>query len=255
MEKVDLLPPLKWAGGKRWLLPVIKKLYVPGTRLVEPFVGAMAISLGLKPKEALLNDINPHLINFYKTLKTGLIINSEFKNERKFFYDLRDEFNSGNITNRRKAELFYYLNRTGFNGLCRFNKKGEFNVPFGRYKSINYIKDFSSYKMILKNWTFTCGDFSKITPEANDFLYVDPPYDVEFTKYSKDSFNWSDQKRLIDWLVELNQPIIASNQATTRIVKLYRDAGFKVKIIDAPRMISSNGDRTPAKEIIATKNL
>ena len=254
MKKV-LSPPLKWAGGKRWLLPLLKKLYIPDTRLVEPFVGAMSVALGLNPKSALLNDINPHLINFYKHLKSGLEIKTDFKNDKDFFYERRQEFNSINSSNSRKAELFYYLNRTAYNGLCRFNKSGLFNVPFGSYKKINYTKDFSAYKSHLKNWTFSNKDFETLPIKKNDFLYVDPPYDVEFTSYSKDNFKWADQLRLVDWLIQFSQPIVASNQATSRIIKLYKKAGFKVNIIDAPRMISSNGNRSPAKEIIATKNL
>ncbi len=253
--KKELSPPLKWAGGKRWLLPFLKELYIPGTRLVEPFVGAMAVSLGLAPKYALLNDINPHLINFYNYLKSGLKIRADFKNEKDFFYESRQEFNSISSSNKRKAELFYYLNRTAYNGLCRFNKSGLFNVPFGSYKKISYTKDFSDYKLHLKNWTFLNKDFEALPIKRNDFIYVDPPYDVEFTSYSKDAFKWTDQLRLVDWLLQFDQPIVASNQATTRIIKLYKKAGFDLKIITAPRMISCNGDRCPAKEIIATKNL
>jgi DNA adenine methylase len=88
-----------------------------------------------------------------------------------------------------------------------------------------------------------------------DVIYVDPPYDVEFTKYSKEDFSWQDQQRLVIWLSSFKNPIIASNQGTDRIINLYTDAGFKITKLSAPRRISCNGDRSPAVEILATKNL
>ncbi len=132
-----LKPPLKWAGGKRWLVPVLKEIWEPYShcRLVEPCVGGMAVTLGLKPQRALLNDINVHLINFFRWLQQGLHIDLPMENDSQCYYKYRFRFNElaalGDICSLEAAQLFYYLNRTGFNGLCRFNSKGEFNVPFG----------------------------------------------------------------------------------------------------------------------------
>jgi len=137
-------PPLKWAGGKHWQLPHIRPLWEQhwGKRLVEPFCGGLAIALGLRPVRALLNDANPHLINFYKQLKRGFTIEIEMVNDEDRYYAARDRFNAllstGQQNTSEASQLFYYLNRTGYNGLCRFNSKGEFNVPFGRYKTIGY---------------------------------------------------------------------------------------------------------------------
>ena len=251
-------PPLKWAGGKRWLVPHIQKYFLPYInthRLVEPFAGGLAVALGLAPKRALLNDINPHLINFYIHLQKGISLDSTFKNDSKLFYELRDEFNKTKIESKRAAQLFYYLNRTCFNGLCRFNNKGEFNVPFGRYKKIDFNKDLGKFKHYLKCWRFKCGGFEEIKIQKNDFLYVDPPYDVQFTQYSKDGFNWEDQKRLVRWLAKLKTPMIVSNQATTRILKLYKSADFRVTVLEAPRRISADGNRKPAQEMLAYKNI
>lgn len=256
-----LTPPLKWAGGKRWLIPHLKKIIAPyaNRRLVEPFVGGMAIALGFAPERALLNDSNPHLVNFYTQLKSGLIIKRAMKNDRAAFLAARKLFNKLSSTDetvsKQAAGLFYYLNRTGFNGLCRFNGSGEFNVPFGKYSKINYKRDFSEYSDALKKWQFSCGDFEKLPVRKTDLLYVDPPYDVEFTTYSKGGFSWEDQTRLVAWLSRWSCPIVASNQATERIIKLYKEAGFTVELLSAPRRISSSGDRTPALEMLATKNI
>ena len=80
------------------------------------------------------------------------------------------------------AQLFYYLNRTGFNGLCRFNRSGEFNVPFGRHTSINYVSDFSRFPAAMKTWTFTTNDIESLPLEPEDFIYADPPYDVLYSR-------------------------------------------------------------------------
>jgi DNA adenine methylase len=228
-------------------------------RLVEPFVGGLAVSLGLQPETALLNDANPHLINFYCHVQDGLDIDLPLRNERSTFDAYRRRFNqliqNGETDTAEAASLFYYLNRTGFNGLCRFNQDGLFNVPFGSYSTINYATDFTRYQDTLAAWDFQHGDFEEMEIEPEDFIYADPPYDVEFTQYSKDAFTWEDQVRLAEWLAEHPGPVVLSNQATSRIVKLYRKLGFKLRFLDAPRRISCNGDRTPAREVIATKNL
>ncbi|KPD31542.1 adenine methyltransferase [Thermus scotoductus] len=258
-EKDTLQPPLKWAGGKRWLADTIAELYAPHRhrRLVEPFVGGLAIALTLKPERALLNDINPHLINFYRWLQRGLRIDIVLENDPEVYYRHRERFNAlirgGKWETKEAAELFYYLNRTGYNGLCRFNRRGEFNVPFGRYKRISYVRDFTPYRPLLEKWVFTQGDFEQVPLDPDDFIYADPPYDVEFTKYAKEGFSWNDQVRLAYWLARHPGPVVASNQATSRILELYRDLGFKVWIVKAPRRIACNGDRTPADEMVALK--
>jgi DNA adenine methylase len=254
-------PALKWAGGKRWQVPLLLPYWkrAGDRRLVEPFSGGLAVALGLLPERALLNDVNPHLINFYLWLKKGLVVTAEFENDESAYYRARDRFNdvlrSGRPGTAEAAALFYYLNRTGYNGLCRFNQSGEFNVPFGRYKRIGYRYDFSAYKVVFRNWEFTNTHFADVPLEPEDFVYADPPYDVEFTAYSKGGFDWADQQAAALWLSKHAGPVILSNQATERILKLYRGLKFRTEIRDAPRRISCNGDRTPAREVIATRNL
>lgn len=256
-----LRPPLKWAGGKRWQVPHLQPLWQPHAhrRLVEPFCGGLAVALGLMPGRALLNDANPHLINFYRWLQRGLRIDLRMENSRTLFYEHRARFNhllaTGKAGGREAAALFYYLNRTGYNGLCRFNKQGAFNVPFGRYARITYTTDFTPYRDVLGGWTFTAGDIEQVPIEPSDFIYADPPYDVEFTQYSKEAFGWDEQERLAEWLARHPGPVVLSNQATPRIMDLYRRLGFRLKTLPAPRMISCNGDRTKATEVVATRGL
>src|SRR5690606_28853724 len=130
-------------------------------RLVEPFCGGLAMAIGLMPARALLNDINPHLINFYRWLQEGLAIDWPLENDEHAYYAARERFNAllatGGGASREAAGLFYYLNRTGYNGLCRFSKRGVFNVPFGRHGSITYTTDFGGYRDVLTQWTFSAG--------------------------------------------------------------------------------------------------
>jgi DNA adenine methylase len=254
-------PPLKWAGGKRWQVqhvqPFWEKANAP--RLVEPFAGGLAVTLGLMPKRALLNDINPHLINFYNWLRRGLIIDDTFNQSEKAYYRARKRFNDlltgGLADTEEAAAIFYYLNRTGYNGLCRFNRSGRYNVPFGRHPALNYRYDFTEYKDVFAEWTFTNTHFKDVPLEPTDFVYADPPYDVEFTKYSKDGFDWKDQVEAAEWLSKHPGPVILSNQATKRIMDEYKRLGFTLKTFDAPRKISCTGDRSPAVEVLAILNL
>ena len=254
-------PPLKWAGGKRWLVSHLEPVWAKHRqrRYVEPFCGGLAIVLGLQPASAILNDVNPHLINFYRHVQEGLTLQIDMRNNEKLFYRHRRRFNelilNGGADSSEAAQLFYYLNRTCFNGLCRFNQSGEYNVPFGTFKRINYARDFLSYKKMFQGWSFSSADFGSIDINKDDFIYADPPYDVEFTTYSSGGFSWRDQQRAANWLASHSGPVVISNQKTNRIVDLYRDLGFEISFLDGPRRISCTGDRSSAKEVLATKNL
>jgi DNA adenine methylase len=252
---------LKWAGGKRWQLPYLRPLWERHSthRLVEPFAGGLAVALGLRPEKALVNDVNPHLINFYRWVKRGLKMRIEMRNDSSCYYAHRERFNElierGEEKSEEAAALFYFLNRTGYNGLCRFNKEGRFNVPFGRYKTVSYRRDFSDYRAAFQRWKFTNSDFEAVPLEPDDFVYADPPYDVDFTHYSKGGFCWEDQQRLARWLARHRGPVVLANQATDRIVALYESLDFELRFLDAPRRISCTGDRTPAREVLALRNV
>src|SRR5437867_4289943 len=207
------------------------------------------------PARALLNDANPHLVEFYRWLQRGLRIDLAMENDEALFYAHRARFNallaSGKGSSAEAASLFYYLNRTAFNGLCRFNRSGEFNVPFGRYVRIRYTNDFTIYSDPFRSWTFASADVEAVALEDDDFVYADPPYDVEFTAYASGGFSWDDQQRTAVSLSSHRGPVVLVNQATPRIERLYRQLGFEIGFLTAPRRISCTGDRTPAREIIA----
>ncbi len=256
-----LKPPLKWAGGKRWLVDHLRPVWEPyrHRRYVEPFCGGLAIPLAFTPNHALLNDTNRHLINFYEWLQKGLAVEVETANDKALYYRHRETFNQlvceGQAESAQAAGIFYYLNRTCYNGLCRFNRKGEFNVPFGSYRNPHYAEDFYAYCDTLNRWCFTAGDFETIELQPGDFVYADPPYDVEFVSYSQQGFGWDDQVRLAEWLARHPGPVVLSNQATERVVQLYEKLNFKLTYLNAPRRISCNGDRTPAREVLAVRGI
>ena len=252
-------PPLKWAGGKRWLVSHLKPIWEQHAdrRYVEPFCGGLAVVLGLQPQQGLLNDINPHLINFYRHVQRGFEMRMPMRNDEQLFYRHRQRFNqlirNGKAQSEEGAQLFYYLNRTCFNGLCRFNKGGDFNVPFGTYKAINYATDFAHYASIFRQWKFSNKDIEALEIGPEDFVYADPPYDVEFTTYSAGGFSWNDQVRTAKLLAGHPGPVVISNQATGRIIELYEGLGFELTYLDGPRRISCTGDRTAAREVLAVK--
>jgi DNA adenine methylase len=180
-------------------------------------------------------------------------------NTSRQFYECRTRFNAllgnGRADTAEAAVLFYYLNRTGYNGLCRFNRGGEFNVPFGRYDRINYCRDFSAYRAAFAGWQFSSGSFDQLRLETTDFVYADPPYDVEFTEYSAGGFGWEMQEQTAQWLASHPGPVVLSNQATPRICALYRSLDYHLEFLSGPRRISCTGDRTPAIEVLASRNI
>jgi DNA adenine methylase len=260
-----LKPPLKWAGGKRLLVPEFSELWSKHKhrRLVEPFCGAAAITLGMRPDKALLNDINRHLMNFHRWLQCGLTIDIPMEYDREFYDRSSARFNqlanNGGVNSKEAASLFYYLNHTCFNGLCRFNRNGQFNVPFGKYKGVNYRREFAEYQQAYVNWTLSTGHFLKTAVEPDDFIYADPPYDGSksaFVGYAGIPFNWQDQVALARWLAQHPGPVVTSNAATERITALYRELGFTLTTRQVARAINSKGEgRGAVAEMLAIRNL
>lgn len=264
MTKNKLAQPfLKWAGGKRQLLPEIRK-YIPKkiNTYYEPFLGAGAVLFDIQPKKAVINDINTELINTYIAIRDHVdeLINDLKKhmNEKEYFYAIRDldrkeEFKKLSLVER--ASRIIYLNKTCFNGLFRVNSQGHFNVPFGKYKNpqiVNEIVLRAVHNYLNSNdITILNVDFEKAVENAKkgDFIYFDPPYDPvsdtsSFTGYSLYGFDKDDQIRLRDLFVELDKrgcKVLLSNSATDFIKDLYKD--FHIEVVSANRNINANASR------------
>jgi DNA adenine methylase len=253
--------PLKWAGGKSKLASIIKPLYDKhrDKTWLDLFAGSCALPLILQPESVVINDVNSDLIEFWRWIASDGTIEDSLVNDPFIYYAVRSRFNK-----HRKPQDFYYLNQTGYNGLCRYSKSNKFNVPYGGYykeqlREIDYQHDFTKWQEAIQDWIILNYDYKALLnfefKRNCYFIYADPPYDDGFTKYSKDSFTWSSQVKLANMLAESNTPVVASNKATARILELYEGLGFNVEIIKVGRSISCNGDRQPVDEMLATKNI
>ncbi len=238
-------------------------------KLIEPFVGAGSVFLNTQYKRYLLNDINPDLINLYNFLKAqpDALINDarEFfcdkRNDEKMYYALRDEFN-GTQDEYYRAILFLYLNRHGYNGLCRYSLQGRFNVPFGRYKK-PYFPEHEMFVFSEKSQkaTFTCLPFEKVFSRARrgNVIYCDPPYapiskTAAFTSYAARSFGQDAQEKLAELATRASKkrgiPVLISNHDLPLTRGLYQGADFSM--LSVKRSISQNGaKRQPVDEILA----
>ncbi len=256
---------LKWAGGKYNLVESINQLLPNGLRLVEPFVGAGSVFLNSDFDNYLLNDINADLINLFNIVKkTPQQFIHDARNyfqptfnDEDTYYRLRNDFNQSEDIYLRSL-IFLYMNRHGFNGLCRYNKKGVFNVPFGRYKQPYFPEQeilFFSEKA--KKATFTCNSYQDLFKNLyeEDVVYCDPPYvplskSAYFTAYATCGFDEDDQKKLAELAKQSNVAVLISNHDTPLTKKLYQDA--TCDYISVARVISSKStDRTAVAEVFA----
>lgn len=263
-------PFLKWAGGKAKLVPFILSNFPsqPRKRLIEPFAGSAALSLAVDFDAYLLNDSNIDLINLYRILKQekqGFIAYARSfftpeNNQENRFYALREQFNQSQDIAERSA-LFVYLNRHAFNGLCRYNSKGGFNVPFGRYAA-PYFPEAEMLGFIQKSdrIELLCGDFQTALDWANDddVVYCDPPYvplseTASFTTYAKGGFDLDDQSRLAQvakQVSEQSQGVLISNHDTAFTRQIYKDA--RLETVAVQRNIAAKGSsRQKVGELLA----
>jgi DNA adenine methylase len=260
---------LKWAGGKYSLVDPISAKLPAANKLIEPFVGAGSVFLNTDYKRYLLNDINPDLINLYEQLKASpdaFIADARTfftpqLNDEETYYELRKEFNATDDIKYRSL-LFLYMNRHGYNGLCRYNLTGKFNVPFGRYKK-PYFPEHEMYVFAEKaqRATFTCLPFEKVFSRARkgNVIYCDPPYapiskTAQFTSYSARHFTMDCQSRLANLAkkasVSRQIPVLISNHDLAITRKLYTNA--EISTLSVKRSISQNGaSRFPVREILA----
>lgn len=223
-----LHPLIKWSGGKSDEIKLFKK-YIPEFKTyIEPFVGGGALYFHLNPKRAIINDIHPELIAFYKEI--GLGYNEEIynfmannPNDEKTYYNIRD--NMVINSDLDKAKYFYYLRKTCYRGMLRYNKSGKFNIPFGKYKTINYedLKN-DEYVKLLKRTIIKNTSFDKIFEKYNsdnNFMFLDPPYDSEFVDYGYCQFNREHHEKLAELFKETNNNCLMVIGKTPFISELY----------------------------------
>ena len=267
-------PFLKWAGGKTQLIKVLLR-HCPQdfNNYYEPFVGAGAFFFFLRrqariKKEAWINDVNQELIDCYAAVRDQAdeVIEClrKYRHSKAAFYRARKK-NPQNLTLPERAARMIYLNKTCYNGLYRVNRQGQFNVPFGNYKSPKYYdpENLQAVSEALKDVEITCGVFEQVLnhAKAGDLVYFDPPYEPlsrtsSFTSYHKTGFSQDDQRKLRDVCVELtkrNVNVLLSNSSAELIVDLYNRPEFVTQKVDAIRAINSNPQkRGKLKELIVT---
>ena len=229
--KIILNPLVKWSGGKKDELNKIKE-YLPSEydTYLEPFVGGGALFFNLNPNKAVITDVHSELIDFYKAIsneKSNDIYEfmKENPNEEDAYYKVRNDMIINDYVDN--AKRFFYLRKTCFRGMLRYNKKGKFNIPFGRYKTYNYeILKNKEYEKLLKKTEIECKDFSWIFENYNDhnnFMFLDPPYDSEFTDYGYCSFGKEEQNKLAKSFKETKIKCLMIIGKTDFISELYKD--------------------------------
>jgi DNA adenine methylase len=277
-QRVYVIAPLvKWAGGKRQLLASLNtRLPRDWDTYYEPFFGGGAFFISLfnegRISRAVIADLNSELVNFYQVVKTSpeelIAVLSEdgIENSPAAYRRLKDEFNDtvpGKNNTVRRAALFIFLNKHGYNGLWRVNSRGKFNVPFGRYekRSLPSAASILHFSEMLRRVTILNADFEKAvkTAQKGDFIYFDPPYypvskTARFTGYTFTGFTLNDQKRLAGMVKKLTRKgvrIMLSNSKVPEIEDLYE--GYTIRNVIATRCINCKGKkRSGASEIIVT---
>ncbi|MEY8755749.1 DNA adenine methylase [Peribacillus frigoritolerans] len=268
---MSLIPFLKWAGGKRWLVKRHKDLFPDHFNVYyEPFLGAGSVYFYLNPTRAVLADINEELITAYSAIRDNwrglqdLLVLHQENHDKEYYYFMRDE---SPIDPTEKAARFIYLNRTCFNGIYRVNLQGRFNVPIGtKEKVILDTDDFRSVsELLLRAELITC-DFEHVINASNtsDFVFADPPYTVRhnqngFIKYNENLFSWNDQVRLADSLWRAKNrgvKIMSTNANHLSVRELYEERNFNIQSISRYSSISASPEkRNQYEEIIIRANI
>jgi len=255
---------LKWAGNKTAVMSELKRHLPAGPRLVEPFAGSCAVMMATDYPHYLVADINADLINLYKKaayhpeelIQVALVLFSEDNSAEKY-YENRLRFNEDtSLTMLERAALFLYLNRHCYRGLCRYNKRGKFNVPYGNYKNPYFPHaEIITFAEKAVRATFICASYDETLAmlQAGDVVYCDPPYDGTFSGYHTAGFSDDDQYDLASILVRRSSEghqIVVSNSDTRLIRSFYRN--FTLHRISTKRSIGvAAGEGKTAGELIA----
>lgn len=273
MSNSNVTPFVKWAGGKRQLLPQIKeRMPKKYNDYYEPFVGGGAVTFELLPVNAVINDINKALINAYirisETPEEFIKVINKFDSQmwedgKKYYYSLRELYNDKLMKaeyDMELAALFVFINKHCFNGLYRVNGKGLFNVPYNNSRRASVdestIIKISKY---LQGITIMDGDFEEACKGAKkgDFVFMDSPYaplnPTSFESYTKEGFDIESHKRLsrlYDELTARGCYCMLTNHNTELINDLYGNKGYKIDVVSVKRMINSDASNRVGEEVI-----
>lgn len=251
---------LKWAGSKARIMPLLLPHLPTGARLVEPFAGSCSVMMNTDYDEYLIADVNPDLVNVYKqmafntdallgrleALYSACAVDESIEGRAAFYYSVRDNFNVSKCHKMEAAAEFIFLNRHGFNGLCRYNRAGHFNVPYGKYKAPYFpAAEIRAFAEKAKRATFITANYSETLDMVRDgdVVYCDPPYLTEsgnFAAYTDRVFDHMDHGRLarrLRRIASLQVPVVASNSDLATVHSLYD--GFELVRINAPRSVGA----------------
>ena len=273
MSNSSVAPFVKWAGGKRQLLPQIKeRMPEKYNSYFEPFVGGGAVIFELLPTNALINDINKALINAYRQICNApeaflavvkQLDEAMWEDGKKYYYSLREHYNDKLMKAEYDVELaalFVFINKHCFNGLYRVNGKGLFNVPYNNSRRTSVdesiIMEVSKY---LQGITIMDGDFEEACEGAGqgDFDFIDSPYaplnPTSFESYTKEGFDIESHRRLsnlFDKLTNRGCYCMLTNHNTELINELYSGKGYRRDVVSVKRMINSDASKRVGEEII-----
>jgi len=274
MINSKVTPFVKWAGGKRQLIPEIRsRLPKKFNNYYEPFIGGGAVLFELMPSNAHINDINRALINAYNYVKkepeslieaVNRIDSGIYDDGKEYYYQQREHYNDKLMRDEMDVELaalFIYINKHCFNGLYRVNGKGLFNVPFnGKKKGDSIVEEhIRKTSEFLKNVNITEGDFEQacIGAKKGDFIFFDSPYaplnPTSFEAYTKEGFDKESHERLADLFDKLTKKgcyVMLTNHNTKFINDLYGRKGYNIDVVDVKRMINSDASNRVGEEVI-----
>ena len=273
MSNSSVAPFVKWAGGKRQLIPQIReRMSEKYNDYYEPFVGGGAVIFDLLPANALINDINKALINTYRTIcnepdaflkEVNRLDNDMWEDGKKYYYSIREHYNDKLMRSEYDVELaalFVFINKHCFNGLYRVNGKGLFNVPYNNSRRGSVDEDvIIATSEYLRGVTIIDGDFEQACKNAKkgDFVFIDSPYaplnPTSFESYTKEGFDIESHKRLAKLYDELTARgcyCMLTNHNTELINELYGNKDYKIDVVSVKRMINSDASNRVGEEVI-----
>ncbi|MFW2106230.1 Dam family site-specific DNA-(adenine-N6)-methyltransferase [Acinetobacter guillouiae] len=266
-KKIKCKPILKWAGGKTQMLDSILPRFPDSYgKYIEPFFGGGAVFFALQPDNAVIADSNPELINLYSTVANNVdaVIDElrKFTNTEEMFYDVRSQ-DWESLSPVEAAARTIYLNKTCFNGLYRVNKKGQFNVPFGKYKNPKILDEdnLRAASSLLSKARIVCCDYSEVLENLtcpNDLIFLDPPYVPiseysDFKRYTKEQFYLADHEKLAKTYRALSDKgchVFLTNSNHSIVQNLY--SGFKYEVIQTRRHISCDSKTRKGEDVIVS---